>query len=47
MKRKHLLLILIGCIPLAAVVLPLLLAVALAAYDFIWGLLFRLLGITN
>jgi hypothetical protein len=45
MKRKHVVLILIGSIPLAAVILPIGLAMALAAFDLLWGLLFRLLHI--
>ncbi len=43
MKKRHLLLILIGFIPLAILILPFLLALVLSAYDLAWGWLFRLM----
>jgi hypothetical protein len=41
MKKRHVLLILIGFVPLATLVLLFVLALFLFAYDFFWGLLFK------
>ncbi len=41
MKKRHVLLILIGFVPLATLVLLFVLVLALTAYDVFWGWLFR------
>ncbi len=42
MKKRHVLLILAGFIPLAVLILLFLVPLILVAYDFFWGWLFRL-----